>query len=80
MTFLLDLLKPFALKIALWGAIALAVLAVLAGVRKSGRDAERVANLKKALEAENERRQVDVDVATGGDGERKRMLSRYTRD
>ena len=80
MTFILGILKPFALKIALWGGIALAVLAVLAGVRNSGKQAERVTNLKKALEIENERRQVDVVVATGGDGERKRMLGRYARD
>lgn len=80
MTFILGLLKPFALKIALWGAVGLAVLGVLAGVRKSGRDAERVTNLKKALEAENERRQVDVDVAGADDAERERLRRKWSRD
>lgn len=80
MTFILGLLKPFALKIALWGAVGMAVLGVLAGVRKSGRDAERVTNLKKALEAENERRQVDVDVAGADDAERERLRRKWSRD
>lgn len=80
MTFLIGLLKPFALKIALWGAIGLAVLAVLAGVRNSGKQAERVANLKRSLEAENARRQVDVDVSTADDAERERLRKRWSRD
>ena len=81
MTFILALLKPFALKIALWSGIAVAVLAILAGVRNSGRQAERVTNLKKALEAENERKQVDVDVAGAADNvERERLRERWTRD
>lgn len=79
MTWLLGTLKPFGLKIALWGAIALAVLTVLAGVRKSGRDAERVSNLKKALEAENERKQVDADISGADDARRAGLRLKWTR-
>ncbi|MCA1908780.1 MAG: hypothetical protein LDL39_10505 [Magnetospirillum sp.] len=51
-----------ALRLAKWGAIALAVLLVLLRVRDSGRQAERVNNLSKALEAAKARKNVEIAV------------------
>lgn len=50
------------LRLAKWGAIALAVLLVLLRVRDSGRHAERVDNLNKALNAAKERQNVEIAV------------------
>lgn len=50
MSFILGLLRPLALQILSWLAIAGAVLAILFGARQAGRNAERVDNMRKALE------------------------------
>ena len=50
MTFLVNLLAPFALRILSGLAIVGAVAAVLLGARQAGRNAERVDNMRKALE------------------------------
>lgn len=64
-------------------AIAAALLALAIAVARifsAGKKAAIADSQAKALGAENERKQVDVVVATGGDAERKRMLDRYSRD
>lgn len=53
MTFLLGLLKPFALKLLMGVAIAGAIAAVLMGARNAGRNAERVDVMRKTLEIKN---------------------------
>lgn len=54
--------QPWALRFLKWGAVALAVGLVLLGVRNSGRQAERVGNLEKAVKAAERRRDVEIDV------------------
>lgn len=55
------LAQPWALRVAKWAAIVLAVLGVLLAVRNNGRQAERVDNLERALL--NVRRRNDVEAA-----------------
>lgn len=80
MPLILAFLRPYLLKIALFGAAVLGVLSILYSARQSGRAAERVDNLKKALANENERKQVDVDLARGGAVERERVRNAFSRD
>ena len=51
-----------ALRLAGWAAIALAVLSILFGVRKSGRNAERALNLKKSLEIKDAQLRATMDA------------------
>lgn len=48
-------------------------------MRKAGRDEQRVADLSKSLEAEGERKNVDVVVGAANVSEHQRMLDRWTR-
>jgi cobalamin biosynthesis protein CobD/CbiB len=73
--------QPWALRTLKWLAIAAAVLAVLLGVRNSGRQAERVANLQRALDAAQRRKHVDAAVARRPAGDvRDELLDEWSRD
>lgn len=50
------------LRLAAWGAAALAVLMVLLGARQAGRNAERTDNLKKSLEIRNAQLRATMDA------------------
>lgn len=71
-------------KILLWGGIALAVLAGLAGVRHSIRRGavaeERERNHKQALDRVKEVRDVDEDLARRSDADINKRLSDWDRD
>ncbi len=67
-------------KLAAAGVILLAILAAVAKIFNMGRKAERGDNAEKGLEAERDRRNVDVAVATGGDTERERLRKQFSRD
>lgn len=62
------------------GTALLALTLAVARIFSAGKKAAIADSQAKALGAENERKQVDVAVATGGDTERKRMLGKYERD
>lgn len=79
MTIILAFLRPYLLKIALFGAAVLGVVSFLYSVRQSGRAAERVDNLKKALANENERKRIDVDVSGASDAELGKLRDKWTR-
>jgi hypothetical protein len=67
-------------KVAAAGVILLAIAGFIAKIFHMGRKAERGDNAIKGLEAESERRSVDVAVATGGDTERERLRKQFSRD
>jgi len=66
LSFLGNLLAPFALKIMAGLALAGAVLAVLFGAKQAGRTAEKVDMLTQARKVSNERRKIDDDVRRAG--------------
>lgn len=69
------------LKILAGVAIAGAVLAVLAGAKSAGRNAERVDALKRTLKSVEARNEIENDVArTGGGAARERLRDKWTRD
>lgn len=85
MPFLLSLVpKIFSgigLKILAGVAIFGAVLAVLAGARSAGRNAERVDGMRRTLESVEKSNAVEREVMrTGGDAARKRLLDNWARD
>lgn len=69
-------IRPYLLTVAKWALIALAVAGVLLGVRNAGRQAERVDNLERALEAVRRRRDVEADVDRLRDGDALAELRR----
>ena len=79
MMFLLGLLRPFALKLLMVGAIALAVLAVLFGARRSGVMAERADQFKRERKAIHERREVEDEVERLAPDARRERLRRWSR-
>ena len=81
LTFMGGLLKPFALKLLLWGAIAAAVAAVLLGARNAGMNAERVAGMQRQLNNVKERNRVERETGgLGPDAVRERLRTRWQRD
>jgi hypothetical protein len=62
-------LSGIGLKLLMGVAIAGAVLAVLLGARQSGRNAEKVEQLQRAMEGARERRKVETEVSGLGDDE-----------
>jgi hypothetical protein len=75
------LTSSLGLKLAKWGAIILAVLAVLFAVRQSGKHAERVANLEGALKTAQRRRDVETEIARLPDGAvAQRLRDKWRRD
>ena len=78
--FIGGLLKPFALKLLMGVAIAGAVAAVLLGARNAGKNAERVAGMKRQLDATRSRDETDRRTARlGDDAVHKRLLDRWSR-
>jgi hypothetical protein len=67
-------LKPFWLSIVKWGAVTLAVMAILFKVRQSGKDAVMVENLEKDLSNAKEIIREDNIVSSAPiDGMRERL-------
>jgi len=67
-------LKPFWLSIVKWGAVTLAVMAILFKVRQSGKDAVMVENLEKDLNNAKEIIREDNIVSSAPiDGMRERL-------
>jgi hypothetical protein len=80
LSFMGGLLKPFALKLLLWGAIAAAVAAVLLGARNAGKNAERVAGMERQLKATRSRDETDRrNARLDDDAVHKRLLDRWSR-
>jgi hypothetical protein len=78
--FIGGLLKPFALKLLMGLAIAGAVAAVLLGARNAGRNAERVAGMKRQLDATRSRDETDRRTARLDDAAvHERLLDRWSR-
>jgi len=69
-------IRPHLLTALKWLAVAAAVGAVLLGVRASGRQAEHIKNLERAVQAARRRKDVDTDVARLGDGDALAELRR----
>ena len=79
--FLLGLLRPFALKIAAGVAIALAVMALVLGIRRSGKFAERADQLVRERKAIHVRREVEDDIGRlDADARRQRLRKWADRD
>lgn len=72
--------QGWALKAALFFAALVAVGMVVLRIRESGRQAERVDNLVRAVEAENVRKKVDLAVARASPAERERLRAKVYRD
>ena len=53
-TLIEQFLAPFALRLAGFAAVIGAILAVLLGARQAGRNAERIARMRKTLEIQHE--------------------------
>lgn len=67
-------MKPYWLSIVKWGAVVMAVLAILFKVRQSGKDAVRVEHLEKDLSNAKEVIREDNIVADAPiDGMRERL-------
>lgn len=55
-----------------------AVTAVLAGARTAGRNAQRVEDAKRTVEAVNARQEVDTRVDAASDAERERLRRKWS--
>ena len=73
-------LAPYALKLAMFGAAVMAVLAAILGVYEKGKHAQRMDDLEGAYNALQTRNKVEQELAAGGDAERKRVRDAYSRD
>jgi hypothetical protein len=62
------------------GALILAVLAAVAGIRRSGAKAEREEQTEKALDQAKESNAIDKSVRADSDDTVADKLRRYTRD
>lgn len=73
-------LMPYALKLLLWGAIAAAVAAVLLGARNAGKNAERVAGMRRQLDNVKERNRVERETGRLGPDAVHERLRKWQRD
>lgn len=81
MTWGARLFSGIGLKILSVVAVVGAVLAVLAGAKSAGRNAERVDALRRTMKSVEKRNEVERDVLrSGGDAARERLLDKWTRD
>lgn len=79
--FILKLFSGIGLKIMGGLAIVGAVVAVLAGAKSAGRNAERVDAMRRTLKSVETRNAIERNVTrSGGDAARKRLLDRWSRD
>lgn len=70
---MLAFLQPYWLSILKYGAMVIGVLAVLFSARQSGKHAERVENLKKAVDDAKMRRDIEIRNSLKSDDIRERM-------
>lgn len=75
---MLTILKPFWLSILKYASIAGAVLLVVFKIRQSGRDAERVENMKETLSHVKIRDAIERDV-NRNDNATERLRAKWTR-
>lgn len=81
MTFLLGLVKPFALKILIGIAVAGLVIAVYMRGRSSGRAEAVIEGLERKLENVERRHEVEREVdRLSGDAVADRLRERWSRD
>jgi len=81
MWILTKLFSGIGLKIMGGLAIVGAVLAVLAGAKSAGRNAERVDAMRRTLKSVETRNEVENEIArSGGDDAVKRLRERWSRD
>ena len=79
-SFIGKLIAPYALKLLLWGAIVAAVAAVLLGARNAGKNAERVAGMKRQLDNVKERNRVERETGRlGPDAVHERLRDKWQR-
>jgi hypothetical protein len=71
-TLIEEFLAPFALRLAGMAAVIGAILAVLLGARQAGRNAERIARMRKTLEIQREQ----LEAATRRPRDRSELLER----
>ena len=71
-TLIEQFLAPFALRLAGMAAVIGAILAVLLGARQAGRNAERIASMRKTLEIQREQ----LEAATRRPLDRSELLER----
>ena len=71
-TLIEQFLAPFALRLAGFAAVIGAILAVLLGARQAGRNAERIARMRKTLEIQREQ----LEAATRRPRDRSELLER----
>ena len=71
-TLIEQFLAPFALRLAGMAAVIGAILAVLLGARQAGRNAERIARMRKRLEIQREQ----LEAATRRPRDRSELLER----
>lgn len=67
--------------LAVWAyaGIAIAVAAVLFGVRNAGKQAERVANMKATLKAIEVKNEINDTIDRANDADLERLRERWTR-
>ena len=75
---MLALLKPFWLTIAKYAAIAGGILLIVFKIRQSGRDAERVENMKETLNHVKIRDAIERDV-NRSDNATEQLRSKWSR-
>lgn len=74
-------LAPYFTRILAFGAIALAVIGLLFGVRQSGKEAARVEGLRDQLDNVKKRNEIDDEVRRADPGDkRKRLYGEWSRD
>ena len=71
-TLIEQFLAPFALRLAGFAAVIGAILAVLLGARQAGRNAERIARMRKRLEIQREQ----LEAATRRPRDRDELIER----
>lgn len=77
--FLFNLLKPYALSLLKWAAVAGAVAAILLGARNAGRNAERLENYERDLRRVREAKDVEDLIDAADRDELDRLRTKWTR-
>jgi mannose/fructose/N-acetylgalactosamine-specific phosphotransferase system component IIC len=81
MGFIMSMFSGVGLKVMAGLAIVGAILAILAGAKSAGRQAERVDAMKRTLKSVEDRNEVEREVMRlGGDVARERLLDKWSRD
>lgn len=76
---MLAFLAPYWQRIALYGSIVLGVLLVLLKVRDSGREAERVENQRRVIDAIQKTKEIERSIRAAPPAERKRLRDKWTK-